>query len=78
MKFDVVIVGGGPAGLSAALLLGRCHRNALLCDEGHQRNLSSRAIHGLLGREGQSPLDFLDEARKNSPATSPSRCARRG
>jgi thioredoxin reductase len=64
MKFDVLIVGGGPAGLSAALLLGRCHRNALLCDEGHQRNLSSHAIHGLLGREGRSPSNLLDEARK--------------
>ncbi|MBT1516946.1 FAD-binding protein [Bradyrhizobium sp. SRL28] len=53
MKFDVLIVGGGPAGLSAALILGRCHREALLCDEGHQRNLSSHAIHGLLGREGR-------------------------
>jgi thioredoxin reductase len=64
MDFDVLIVGGGPAGLSAALLLGRCHRKALLCDEGRQRNLSSHAIHGLLGREGRSPSDFLDEARK--------------
>jgi thioredoxin reductase len=64
MKFDVLVVGGGPAGLSAALLLGRCHRNALICDEGHQRNLSSHAIHGLLGREGRSPRDFLDEARQ--------------
>ena len=62
MKFDVLIVGGGPAGLSAALILGRCHRKALLCDEGHQRNLSSHAIHGLLGREGRSPSEFLDEA----------------
>jgi thioredoxin reductase len=64
MKFDVIIVGGGPAGLSAALILGRCHRKALLCDEGHQRNLSSHAIHGLLGWEGRSPADFIDEARQ--------------
>lgn len=64
MQFDVLIVGGGPAGLSAALILGRCHRRVLLCDAGHQRNLSSHAIHGLLGREGQSPSSFLIEARK--------------
>lgn len=63
MQIDVLIVGGGPAGLSAALVLGRCHRNVLLCDAGHQRNLSSHAIHGLLGREGKSPAAFLQEAR---------------
>src|SRR6201747_2666766 len=64
MRVDVLIVGGGPAGLSAALILGRCHRKALLCDDGHQRNMASRAIHGLLGREGRSPAAFLDEARQ--------------
>jgi thioredoxin reductase len=64
MDYDVLIVGGGPAGLSAALILGRCHRKTLLCDEGRQRNLSSHAIHGLLGREGLPPSAFLDEARQ--------------
>jgi thioredoxin reductase len=64
MKLDVLIVGGGPAGLSAALILGRCHRKALLCDEGHQRNLASRAIHALLGREGRAPAALLNEARQ--------------
>jgi thioredoxin reductase len=64
MQFDVLIVGGGPAGLSGALILGRCHRKVLLCDAGHQRNLSSHAIHGLLGREGLSPASFLTKARE--------------
>jgi thioredoxin reductase len=63
MQFDVLIAGGGPAGLSAALVLGRCHRRVLLCDAGRQRNLRSPAIHGLLGREGRSPSSFLIEAR---------------
>ena len=78
MKFDVLIVGGGPAGLSAALILGRCHRKALLCDEGHQRNRASRAIHGLLGREGRLLPHSWMRRGKSSPATSPSRCAGHG
>ncbi|XIA63322.1 NAD(P)/FAD-dependent oxidoreductase [Bradyrhizobium sp. TZ2] len=63
MRIDVLIVGGGPAGLSAAMILGRCRREVLLCDDERQRNRSSRAIHGLLGREGRSPSTLLDEAR---------------
>lgn len=65
MSIDVLIVGGGPAGLSAALILGRCHRMVLVCDDNGQRNRASRAIHGLLGREGNAPSAFLKDARKD-------------
>ena len=57
--FDVVIVGGGAAGLSAALVLGRCRRRLLVCDSGQPRNRASTAVHCLLGREGIAPSDLL-------------------
>jgi thioredoxin reductase len=57
--YDVIIVGGGPAGLSAALVLGRCRRTVLLCDAGKPRNHRSHVMHGYLTQEGMSPGDFL-------------------
>jgi thioredoxin reductase len=63
MDVDVLIVGGGPAGLSAALVLGRCHRQVLVCDDGLPRNRASHTIHGLLGKEGYAPSGFLKTAR---------------
>ena len=62
--FDVVIVGGGPAGLSAALMLGRCRRKVLVCDNGHPRNEASHAMHGFISRDGMPPAEFLEVARE--------------
>jgi thioredoxin reductase len=56
--YDVIIVGGGPAGLSAATILGRCRRRVLLCDDGHYRNDASRALHGYLTRDGVHPAEL--------------------
>ena len=62
--YDVIIVGAGPAGLSAALMLGRSRRRVLVFDTGRPRNAASRAMHGFLSRDGMSPSEFLRVARE--------------
>src|SRR3954465_8760489 len=57
--YDVLIVGGGPAGLSAALVLGRCRRRVLVVDSGRPRNAPARALHGYLSRDGIHPRELL-------------------
>jgi len=56
--YDVIIIGAGPAGLNAALVLGRCRRRVLVCDSGSPRNAVSGALHGFLTRDGISPLEL--------------------
>src|SRR3954466_6542963 len=61
--FDVIVVGGGPAGLSAALMLGRCRRRVLVCDLGQPRNRRSSALHGYLTRDGIAPATLNEIGR---------------
>ena len=61
--YDATIVGGGPAGLSAALMLGRARRRVLLCDTGEPRNAASHAMHGFLSRDGSDPAELLRVGR---------------
>jgi len=61
--WDAIIVGGGPAGLSAALVLGRCRRRVLVCDAGQPRNRHASALHAFLTRDGLAPTEFLAFAR---------------
>ena len=60
---DAIIIGGGPAGLSAALVLGRCLRRVLVCDAGHPRNEPARIFNGFLSRDGSTPAEFLQICR---------------
>ena len=56
--YDVAIVGAGPAGLSAALILGRCARRVLLCDDGTPRSWAAHHVHGFLTRDGDGQDEF--------------------
>ena len=59
-SYDVVVVGGGAAGLSGALVLARSRRSVLVVDAGEPRNASAAQMHNFLSRDGMNPLALLD------------------
>ncbi len=64
VRYDVVIVGAGTAGLSAALVLGRSRRRVLVLDGGEPRNTPSAGAHGFFTRDGVSPRELLEIGRE--------------
>lgn len=62
--YDVVIIGGGPAGLSAALVLGRARRTVAVVDSGEPRNAAAHESHGFLTRDGLPPGELLALGRE--------------
>ena len=68
-SYDVVVVGGGAAGLSAALVLGRARRRVAVIDAGAPRNAPAAHMQGFLSRDGMPPTDLLAAGGPRSPAT---------
>ena len=58
-QYDAVVIGGGAAGLSAALVLSRARRRVLVVDAGSPRNAPAARMHGFLSRDGLPPAELL-------------------
>ncbi len=63
-QYDVVVIGGGAAGLSAALVLSRARRTVLVVDAGAPRNAAATHLHGYLSRDGAAPAELLAAGRR--------------
>lgn len=63
--FDCAIIGGGPAGLNAALVLGRARRNTILLDNDNPRNAVTQESHGFITRDGIKPKEFREIAHRD-------------
>jgi thioredoxin reductase len=63
-RYDVVVVGGGAAGLNAALMLGRARRRVAVVDGGAPRNAPAAHMHGFLSRDGMPPAELLKTGRE--------------
>lgn len=61
--YDVIVVGGGAAGLNGALMLARSRRSVAVIDDGRPRNAPAEGVHGLLARDGMPPSELLDRGR---------------
>lgn len=66
--YDVIVIGGGPAGLQAALTIGRMHRDVLLLDSGEYRNATVDHAHNLITNDGRSPAELRRVAREELAA----------
>jgi thioredoxin reductase len=69
MTWDCIVVGGGAAGLSAALVLGRARKKTLAIDAGKQSNRPAHGIGGLLGHDARRPRTSTPPAGPSSPST---------
>ena len=76
--YDVVVIGGGAAGLAGALALGRSRRSVLVVDSGEPRNAPADHVHNYLGREGTPPRELLAIGRREVELVRRTRRARDG
>lgn len=69
MTYDAIIVGGGPAGLTCAIFLGRYRRSVLVIDAGRPRNYATTGIHGFLGQHSIAPGELLKRGRAEAESS---------
>ena len=62
--YDVVVIGGGAAGLNGAIMLGRSRRSVLVIDAGEPRNAPAEGVHGMLGHDGVPPAELYAKGRE--------------